>query len=449
MAAAACATGPKLSPEHSASGGPIEGAEQLPPGPWTVDTLTITDSCGAGAGLLLTQVLKQRGYRVISVGAPTRAELECSWSEEDIRVWEVDTPRAKGECVAEGVRTLALGLQVIHKPYARPGEAEGVLATAHFTGRARLDAEPPHRGCEVRKEEDASLLSRGLRSLAERIPEGAQKAPPLVAPAPAGADVVVGQAGPTPSDDQADSIYPVEFGDRPAPDEALNIANTPGRSAAEVASDRGMPPTAVRGEDGADLAAGPLITREVSLDPFWKRFELNVEVISAACTDFCAELYSEGYGPGIRLIFRAHDLLALEGGWRRISMESRDGVRLPDDVQTVLSDFDLGGRLNIGHPGPIRAFGGLGVAFTELGDQWEGEGQTEGTRFSGLSTRLVVGGEVAVLDWLRLGLHARYDRVDWEEVCERAGACEAVDRFHPISGSDVWSGGAQVNLALP
>ncbi len=449
LLAAGCATGPKLTPEHKTTGGPLPGHEQLPPGPWTVDTMMVTDSCGAGAGLLLTQLLKQRGYRIVSTGTSTRAEITCQWSDEDVPIWKVDTARAKGECVAEDVRSLSLLLRVVNRPYQRKGEAEAVLTRAEFEGRARLEAEPPHRGCVVRREDDTSLLARGLRSVGARIPEGAQKPPPLVAPAPAGADVVVGEAGPGADDPVPSSIYPVDFGDRPAPDEALSADPAPSDGDVPKATHRKMASGAGQDADGGDLATGPLITRQHEINPLWRRFDLTLEATTAACTDFCDELYAGGLGPGLRLLFHAHELLALEVGWRRIGMETRDRVRVPDDVQTVLTDVDIGGRLYVGDPGGLRGFGGLGVAFTDLGDEWEGAGQTEGTRFSGFASRLLMGLEVEVLSWLRLGANVRYDRVDWEEVCDRSGACDDVGRFHPISGSDIWSGAGEISLGWP
>lgn len=426
------------------TGGATDGRKEMPPGPWNVDTLTVTNTCGTGGGLLATQLLNQRGYRVVSTGSSTRAEIECAWTEEEVHVWTIDTERGQGECVAEGVRRLDLHLKVIGRPH--PQLEEALLAEATFQARARLEHEPPHRGCVVRKEEDVSILARGLRSVVARIPVGGDQPPPLVAPLPASADVVTGQAGPgAPEAAGPKSIYPVDFGNLPAPREAVSSGRVAGATESEVISNAKVPAR----RDGEAPGPSGLVVQPLKIHPFWRRFEVGVEVVTAGCTDFCGQLYSGGVGPGIRLLFRAHDLVALEGGWRRVGLEARDRDRVPDDVETVLTDLDLGGRLYVGSPGSIRAYGGLGVAFVDLGDEWQGAGQTEGTRFRAFSTRLLAGGEAPLTDWLRVGAHLRYDRPEWEEVCERGASCEEVDSYHPIVGSDIWSMGAEVTLALP
>ncbi len=239
----------------------------------------------------------------------------------------------------------------------------------------------------------------------------------------------------------------MDFGDRPAPPEAVDSPTALGGPDASGAG--ALPATMLLSGEDAEAPPVSVLVHRPTGDRPWERLELGLEATQAGCTDFCSELFEMGSGAGLRLLLRVHDLVALDASWRWVSARPRDGRTRPDDVRTGLTGYGAGARLYVGDPGGARLYGGLGGATVELGDHWESSGQTVGTRFSGLAARLLLGVEVPVLRWLRLGAHGRYDRVAWGTQCDRGRGCADLEASHPMQGADLWSVAGEMTLGWP
>ncbi len=455
VAGCATTTPPPPAPVHEATGGPAPHRQALPPGPWLLNTADVTRSCGEGGGLVLTQIVQERGWAVTSTGADTRLQVTCQWSGEEVLVWDVDTARATGRCVAPDVARLEVLLEVIDRPYQN--SAEAVLAEARFVGRARLSAEPPHRGCVVEQECRKILLARALRSVVQRLPRGPRRPLPLVAPAPeeATGDVAVGRAGPPPTrlpdDPDHKSIYPVDIGARPVPPEASTLARTPGRPRAAVQASGGDPDFRVR-PTGSPTDRPELVDR--SLRPFWQDLGLVVDLGGGGCTNHCDDLFTAGPAGGAHLLIHFHDLVALDAGWSWTRLGEEERRSEAGDTHADLLAIDVGARLYLRPPGGVRPYAGLGFTQLSIGGPDVPPG-VEPQRFLGLGLRLRAGATWPIHGPLSAGFFVRYALVPWERQCRRLDSwslegtgCGSVADSDPISGSDVFTAGAELGLGF-
>lgn len=442
--AVGCATW-GAAPDHDVEGGPAHNVSALPPGPWRYDAAAATRACGEGGGLLLTQSLAQHGYPVVATAATTQIELRCRWSAETVEVWVIDTPRAQGRCVEPDVPVLDAALEVHSQPYTQGSPA--TLASARFTGRARLDADPPHRGCHVVQEPRRELLARAVRSLVERLPEGAGRGGTLVAPPPADGDVVVGEAGPGRKvRPERKSIYPIDVGELPVPNEAGGFARTPGRSAAARQADGADPEMRVRPK----AMPGPV---DRTFPRLWKDFGLAIDLGGGGCTNHCDELFAAGLGAAAHLLVHVHDLVAIDAGlsWVDLGVEDRgqeDGAR-----SASLLGVDAGVRFYLRPPGGPRPYAGLGLSQVAVGGAEGVSDRQRGAHFLGLGVGMRAGVTWPVWGPFAAGVFVRYALLPWDRQCGRVDAwslagsgCTAVDDSDPISGSDVWTAGTELGI---
>jgi len=395
----------------------------------------------------LTQSLARHGYPVVATGTTTWIELRCRWRSEDVVVWDVDTERARGRCVQPAVPVLDAVLEVRSKPYAQ--SAAGTLAVASFAGRARLDAEPAHRGCLVEQEPQRVLLGRAVRGMVERLPQGSRQAGLLIAPAvDADPDVAVGRAGPPPKpqDPVRKSIYPVDIGEKPVPPEADSVALSPGRTDAARQADGVVPGMRVRpGDDPALVERKPR--------RFWTDLALAFDVAGGGCTNYCDELFTAGFGGALHLLIHLHDLVALDAGmsWNRLGIEERR----PDSGSTSaeLVGVDVGGRFYLRPPGGVRPYAGLGLSQLAGGGADSATDRDRGAHFLGLGLRMRAGVTWPIWGPLSAGVFVRYALVPWDRQCGRIDAfafegsdCTSVVESDPISGSDVWTAGGELGV---
>jgi hypothetical protein len=451
VATVGCATYPG-TPEHRAVGGLMQADAPPPPGPWAVDALLTTKTCGTGSGLALTQVLRERGHLAKSTGGPTRLEVRCDWSSEDVLLWSVNTPRARGECTEDDVDSLRVHLFLTEEG---PGAGARVkIGQAEFTGRLRLAHEPPHRGCIVRREPRESLLRRGIRSVVEALPAGADRPNPLVAPSPDDAyGVIVGTAGPSPPPvkKRKRSIYPMNVGKQPVPKEADWDPGGPSKKPHDEDLDEGVRVTSTYPEDSTGASAE---ARQSAWAQALQGWGIAMDLLAGACTDHCDTLYSPGLGLGLSVIYRPLALLALDAGMQRVSLETRHDVVSGEDVSPDSSTIHLGARLYLRPPGAgLQPYAGLAVVRAAVGeDRPVGESLVP-LRFVGEGWRLRIGATHTVWGPVRIGAHGEWARVTWSDACTETGflpsadgECDGIDEFHWIGGSDLWSAGLEVGV---